>query len=273
MVIGIRFFAEQISTLVGGIAVVAVMNHFVFPSNYLVIFSAGAACWWLCHLVLLRTRESVYPQVNTREHFVPFLRQLAAVAGRDRQFGRFLIFLILSSSSAMSLSLYTTVSMDAFLADATVMARDRYASICNVFLTGSFACGSLAAGALLRSRGFRPVMVVAAILCALGAVNACVAGNPAWFYMTFVLNGTSIGFFLVGMIEMLLAVTAPSQRLRYIAVANTTRGVFSMMFSLAGGLLTAAIGPKVTFAATAVLCFAAAVLLFGPECAPACERA
>ncbi|MBD3390567.1 MAG: MFS transporter [Chitinivibrionales bacterium] len=264
MVIGVRFFAEQAATLVGGIGVVIIMNRFLFPLNYGIAFAIGAAAWGSCYLVLMFQREAIYPVVPARVPLREFVSQLIAVLKADTSFRYYVAFIILASASTMSFPLYTTGSMDAYFADASAMVRDRYASICNVLFGGFFALGSVVDGWLSRRFGYRFGMIVTSVCWILAPVNAAVAANVYWFALTFVLNGIGHGFFLVSLINIILVFTSPDRRLRYIAITNTSRGVFGFLFPFAGGALAAAWGITTTFVATAAfMCIALVVLVLG----------
>jgi MFS family permease len=228
-----------------------------FPLSYAVIFLAGALFWWGCHTTLCFTREAPYPVANPRQSFTGFLRGLGEIVRGDAAFRSFIVFLLLASGNAVSGALYTAYPLDRFMGEAGGEARDFYAGICNVVIGVSFALGAVAAGHVSRLLGERKGLAASVVFSLCAPAAALLAPSRTVYFVTFVFHGLSMGFLIVCLMSILLLFSSVEDRLRYIAIGSTVRGVGSAVYSTAGGIVASVWDPRYAFALTMVFMAAA----------------
>jgi MFS family permease len=261
VVLGKRFFAEQIMNVVTGLVVLVLLAQIPFPGNYFAIFALGGIFWWISHGALMLTREAVYPVTNRRESPGSFAGSLLRILRTDRPFRRFVLAAVAVSSAAMTMALYTPYSLDTFFAHAAAHARDRHAGLANVLTGFSVAAGALSAGYLSRAWGTRFGLLLSSGCAGIAALTAFFAESLTVFYLAFVANGLAIGLSMVSMIAGLHVFGTVHQRLRYIGLANTIRGLALAGYAMGGGVLVELFGARTVFALSACLAAVAAGLI------------
>jgi MFS family permease len=261
-ILGIRVFTSQFAFILAGAAVMTMLGTLAFPVNYALVFLAGAFCWWLSHLALCYLKEAKYPHANPPHGIRAFVSEVAGILREDKAFRFVVAAFVISSAHTMSTALYTTISLDRFYGGAASALRDEYIGRCSLILNVSSGVAALLASWLMRNRSNWFVLAAGYLCLALAAFNACFASSELWFGVALALTGIFLGFDAVASVDLLLQLTPVEHRLRYIGIANTSRGVTACVFPLLGGVLTKSSGPSITFLLTAFLGVTASAVLY-----------
>jgi MFS family permease len=261
-ILGIRVCTSQFAFIVGGTLVMTLLGTLAFPVNYAFVFMAGALFWWLSHLSLCYLKEAKYPRANPPHGIRSFMAEMTGILREDRTFRFVVAAFLIASAHTMSTALYTTISLDRFYGGASAALRDEYIGRCSLILNVSSGVAALLASWLMRNRSNWFVLAAGYLCLALAAFNACFAPSELWFGVTLALTGIFLGFDAVASVDLLLRLTPVEHRLRYIGIANTSRGITAGVFPLLGGVLTRNSGATVTFLLTAFLGVAASAVLY-----------
>jgi MFS family permease len=96
---------------------------------------------------------------------------------------------------------------------------------------------------------------------ALAALVACLAGSPAWLWVTFGLLGVAIAAGSVSGPNIILEFCAPEDRPTYIGLTNTILAPVATLGPIIGGWLATWAGYRVMFGGAACLALAGGVLM------------
>lgn len=207
------------------------LKTFPFPTNFLYTFTIAAAGITLSWFFVALTREPVQPVTAPRRTNRQFWSTLPAILRQDHNFRRFLLARLLLALGSMGVGFVTVAAVQRWqVADSTVGVYTA------ATLLGQTA-GNLTFGFLADRFGHKLSLELGALASSLAFALAWLAPAAEWYYLVFVLLGTSSGAMIVSGILVVMEFCAPERRPTYVGLANTATGLVSAMGPLLGAWL------------------------------------
>lgn len=231
-----RFFGGTmfLGALLGvGMASLAgvILERYLFPFNFVIIFGIAAAGIVLSWLFIAQTREPVeaaaVPERSAREYF----KELPQILRRDNNFRNFLVARFVLSVAEMGSGFLTAAAIGFWsISDGLV------ATYTTATLIGQTA-GSLLMGFLADRYGHRLSLEISTMMAILSFGIAWLAPDPSWYLAVFFLLGFFNGSRIVSGMMVVLEFCPPSKRPTYVGIANTLSGIGSMAAPILGALI------------------------------------
>jgi Na+/melibiose symporter-like transporter len=248
-----------------------VIDGFPPPGRYQILVGTGVLFFALSLFsVWMVQEEADHGLPNQRDaSWTDYLRDLAAILRRRRDFRRFM--------GALMVSWLPLLLMASFLAKYGLThagVQKGVAGTYTVFRSASLGAGAFVAGVLTDRMGMlMPFRMVPAVLLA-AAATAAISPHPAVVCAAFVLFGFAFGIRMVVVLPAVFRYAGPHRRPSYMALSFTLLGLASIAVPpLAGWLLDAGL---LTFRMLFVGCGVLSVigfLLFLRVAEPQTERA
>ena len=228
---GITTFVGTGAGTLGAMLSAWLLANLVFASNFVATFSIAAVFITVSCGFLALTREPVQaitaPRQSTREYW----KSLPDILRIDPNFRRFLMSRLLLVLGGMGAGFVTVSAVQRWqVPDGTV-------GLYTTALLLGQTVGTLAFGLLADRRGHKLSMEFGALAAALAYIIAWKAPSPAWYYLVFVLLGTSTGAFIVSGLMIVMEFSPTHQRPTYAGLVNTALGLLGMISPLIGAWL------------------------------------
>lgn len=254
-----RFFGGTLffATLIGIGAAAAsgrILERFVYPINFAIIFAAAAVCIMVSWLFLAQAREPIEaseaPPRSVRQYFA----ELPVLLRHDRNFRNFLGARTTLALAEMGSGFLTVAALQ------TWQISDGIVALFTMAMLVGQTTGSLLMGFVADRLGHRLSLEIASGTAVLSFGLAWFAPHSAFYYGVFFLLGFFNGARTVSGMMVVLEFAAPQKRPTYVGIANTLIGVGSMVAPLLGAVFVQ-IGYEWAFAASTLTSFVALLLL------------
>ncbi|MBT5830909.1 MAG: MFS transporter [Candidatus Latescibacteria bacterium] len=235
------FFGAGILSILAGVIVEYVLridSPFVFPQNYVLLFSLAAGFMCLGIFATSFMREPEGKVSETKRSVGQFFREIPVLLRADANFQTLLIVQVLASGIGFSLPFYVVFAREYFLVPESM------AGLFLVTQTIGFGLSNVAWGRISTRYGNRQVITGTAVCLLLIPTLALVLAfvtfesyDMTWlFYPIFFLIGaTSAGTF-IGFKSYILDIAPEDRRPTYIGITNTVMG-FAALFPALGGVM------------------------------------
>jgi len=236
-----------LASVVGALAVGSILQRFVYPTNFVVLFAAAFVSMSISWIGLSLTREPPSTTVKAHMPLTRYLRQLPTILRKDSNYLRYLISRTTIQLGTMASGFYVIYGIERFQIDGATVG------LLTAVLVGSAAIVNVLWGIVGDRRGHKTVLACAAFALALAAWVAWMSASPTWLAVTFVLLGVYRAGDGVSSLNIILEFCAPEDRPTYIGLTNTLLAPVLTLAPLLGGWLAMTFGYNGLFA-TALIC-------------------
>jgi Na+/melibiose symporter-like transporter len=232
-----------------------ILARWAYPNNFALCFLVATAVFICSYIAFAFNREPDSPIVKHRMALRDYLRELPAVLHKNHNYRAYLI----SRSTVIMGGMATGYFLVYGIERLGVPESD--AGVFTALLVGSQAVANLFWGPLGDHLGHKRVLVGEAVGTALAALVACLAGSPAWLWVTFGLLGVAIAAGSVSGLNIILEFCAPEDRPTYIGLTNTILAPVATLAPIIGGWLATWAGYRAMFGVAAGLALAGGALM------------
>ncbi len=269
-VLGLRTAASGVSAITLGFFATWALRRWQAPARFEVLLGVALLFYALSTLVLLPVKEERV-EGEPMQHGVrirDYLRDMAAIALRRRDFRRFMIAVLLTG--------LPSVLMGTYLTSYGLSYPDVDPSVIGTFmicLGASVSAGALLGGVLGDRFGPLAAVKVSALAFLGAAAAAMTSPHPVYVGAAFAALGFSRGLRMPAMLPAVFRYAGPYRRPTYIAAYSVVGGVSSALVPpLAGGLVDAGLfGLPVVFGACGAMCLTGFLVLRGMQAASAAD--
>jgi MFS family permease len=244
---GITNFAGTATGVLGAIAVAWVLDRYVFPTGYVMAFTAAAVMVLLSWIFISQTREPAVYTTKPRVSQLEYFRSLPAIVRRDRNFARYMAAQTVIAISNMAVGFLIVYSSRRW------NLPDSQAGLYVIAMQVGQAAANLGFGFLSDRKGHKINLEISAAFSVLAMVLAVAAPSPTWFYLIFFMRGITLAAALLSGVSIALEFSRPEDRPTYIGLANTIPGVAGGFAPLLGAWLAVVIGYQYLFLVSAVI--------------------
>jgi len=246
---GYRNFFSGFIAAAAGILVAYVLGNpeiFPFPLNYMVLYSLT--------FVFILSAISLFTFVKEPEGSVKaeregssseYLSNVRRLVSTDHNYRNFLIVMVLSYASSLSLPFYV------IYARSVLLAPDSWVGIYVTVDMLATLVANLAWGLIGDRYGYRNLIRVCSFISLLAPVAALFAPSYGLFSLVFILKGSGSTGIWMAKNNYALEIAPIIRRATYLGVMNTALA-FVMMLPIVGGLIIDFSGYEALFIVTAV---------------------
>ena len=258
------FLGAGLSSILAGFLVRYLLSEdspHVFPGNFIIVFSIGAALMTIGILCYIIVREPPGKVSRRRRTFVDIVGNIPSILRKDRQFRLLLLVLVLASGLGFSLPFYIVLVQERFGASSGVAGTFLATQTLGVLLSNLFwAWLSRRSGnlSLIRVTTFGQILIPVYTLGLVYLMADTLQGSPSWvvsvaFSPVFFLIGAFISGGYIGYNSLLLSMAPEERRPTYIGVTNSLMGA-AALYPLLGGIIVEFLGINMVFFLAALLC-------------------
>lgn len=252
---GIGHSLGALMGVIGAFFVGRILELAAFPNNFALCFMLATAALAVSFGGLALNREPPSSTVKASQPLHRYLRQLPAVIRRDRNYARFLLSRTTMQLGAMATGFFMVYGRDRFQVDGAGVG------LLTAVLIASQALMNPIWGLIGDRRGYKIVLVSAALLTALTALSAWLAQSQAWLIITFLLLGVAQAADGVAALNIILEFCAAADRPTYIGLTNTLLAPTLTLAPLLGGWLAVTAGYRGLFLAALIIAALGGALL------------
>ncbi len=228
---GITMFGGTGTGTLGAALSTWILGAFLFPINFVYVFTIAAIGISLSWFFIALTREPVQPVTAPRQSNRQFWAGLPDILRHDHNFRRFLLARLTLALGTMGVGFVTVSAVGRWqVPDSTV-------GIYTAALLLGQTLGNLAFGLLADRFGHKLSLELSALASLLAFTLAWLAPSPDWYYAVFALLGVTLGAVIVSGILLVLEFCEPQRRPTYVGLANTSVGLVSVVAPLLGAWL------------------------------------
>ena len=228
---GTTAFLGALAGVAGSVLATWLLNRYLFPVNFALVFGLGALGITVSWFFLALTREPVArataPKRSNRQYF----RSLPGLLREDRNYRHYLIARMLMALAAMGAGFITISAVERF------HVPDSTAGLYTLAMLAGQTVANLAFGLLADQRGHKLPLEIGVLAAALAFGIAWLATNPTWYFVVFALMGVMTGSIIVSGVMIVMEFSEPARRPTYVGVANTGVGCAAAIAPLIGALL------------------------------------
>lgn len=222
---------------IGGAFVVGwVLQNLPYPQNFAFCFTLALISFFISYAGLILVREPPSTTVKASIPLWRYLRQLPAVLRQNHNYRRFLLARIIMHLGAMATGFFIVYGKETLQIDGATVGW------LTAVLVASQAVMNLVWGPLGDRRGYKIVLVCAALCMALAALNAWWTTSVVGLTITFVLLGSAQAADVVSSLNIILEFCAPEDRPTYIGLTNTLLAPVLTLAPILGGWLAGTLG-------------------------------
>ncbi len=243
------FFGGLIASLAGVVVAFVLGNSeiFPFPSNYMVLFSLTFIFILIAIIIFSLVREPRGAVKKRREKTTSeYLSNVRELVSADPNYRNFLLTMVLCYSSSLSISFYVVYARGILAAPAS------WIGVYVTVETLSTLVANLVWGHLGDRYGYRNMIRLCSLLCALTPIMAIMAVNHVMFVLVFILKGASLTGIYMAKNNYTLEIAPVTRRSTYLGALNTLLA-FVMMLPVVGGLIIDISGYDALFLLTAAI--------------------
>lgn len=236
-----------LASVVGALFVGSILQRFVYPNNFVVLFAAAFTSMSISWIGLSLTREPPSTTVKAHMPLTRYLRQLPTILRKDSNYLRYLLSRTTIQLGTMASGFYVIYGIERFQIDGAGVG------LLTAVLVGSAAIVNVLWGIVGDRRGHKTVLACAGFALALAALVAWMSASQIWLAVTFILLGVYRAGDGVSSLNIILEFCAPEDRPTYIGLTNTLLAPVLTLAPLLGGWLAMTFGYNGLFA-TALIC-------------------
>ena len=243
---GAQAAAANLLASVSALGAGILLDQFVLPLNFALVFTLAFAAMMVSFVFLARTRESAAPPESTGLAQRDFRGGLTAILQRDVNFRWFLVVRVLFHLATMAFAFYTIYAVRQHQVSVVVTGV-----LTSVYL-GSQIVANPVMGWVGDRWGHRVVLQFGALAAVGSTALAIWAPSAEWFYAVFTLAGISnVAAWTITMTMTIDFAGDPTERPAYVGLANTLVAPFAILAPLLGGWFADAMGYASAFIVSA----------------------
>lgn len=242
---------------VGGAYVVGyVLEAYLFPNNFALLFVIGFAIMMVSWGGLALTREPASTTVKERIGVKDYYRALPRLLRRDHNYARFLLSRTVAVLGTMATGFYMVYGIERFGVEGATIGW------LTAVLVASQALVGVLWGVVADRTGHKFVLTGGALALMAAALLAWFATSQLWLTPIFILLGAGIAAELTSALNIILEFCDPADRPTYIGLTNTLLAPTLALAPLLGGwIATWTDGYSTLFLTTALSAGIGAMLL------------
>ena len=233
---GLTNFLGAAMGLPGATVATVILSDFPYPSNFALCFLITFIGMMLSWVAVALTREPAGPVRQGSESPALYLRRLRQIIRTDVNFARFLVARIVSTIGGMFVGFIAVSAVQRF------HLPDEVAGQFTGFLVGGQLIANLIFGPIADRFGHKWVLEIGALCSAGAAALTWFAPVPAWIYLAFMLQGSTVASFIMSGMSITFEFSEPEVRPTYIGLSGTIVGIFGGIAPLIGGWLADRLG-------------------------------
>jgi MFS family permease len=238
---GVTNFAGTATGVVGASAAAWMLDHYAFPTGYVLTFASAAVLIFISWIFLAFAREPAQETTAEPISQLEFFRRLPAILRADPNFRRYLLSRIVIAFGGMAGGFVTVYAVQRW------SLSDGQAGMFTTAMLLGQALANLLLGPLADRKGHKLVLEIGSLLGAVAIGLAVIASHPAWFYLIFGLVGVQMAGFLSSSLMIALEFCPPEVRPTYIGLNNTISGLAGGLAPMLGGWLAELLGYQGVF--------------------------
>jgi MFS family permease len=228
---GITMFLGAGTGALGATLSTWILSAFLFPINFVYVFTIAAMSITFSWFFIALTREPVQPATTPRQSNRQFWAGLPNILRHDHNFRRFLLARLTLALGTMGVGFVTVAAVGRWqVPDGTV-------GVYTAALLLGQTVGNLVSGFLADRLGHKLSLELSALVSILAFTLAWLAPSADWYYSVFALLGATSGATIVSGILLVLEFCEPQRRPTYVGLANTGVGLVSVVAPLLGAWL------------------------------------
>jgi len=252
-VLGFRTAASGLAAIMVGYFATWTLGRWGAPQRYQVLLGVSVLFYALSTLTLLPVKEERVEGEPAQNgvRTLAYLRDLAGIAFRRRDFRRFIVGLLLTGLPSILMGTYLTSYGLSYPG-----VNESVAGIFIICLGASVSVGALLGGVLGDRFGPLTSIKVSALAFLGAAVPAALSSHPLSVSAAFAALGFSRGLRMPAILPSIFRFAGPYRRPSYVAVASVVNGIlYALVPPLVGVLVDVGLfGLPVVFAAGGVMC-------------------
>jgi MFS family permease len=228
---GITMFLGAGTGALGATLSTWILSAFLFPINFVYVFTIAAMSITFSWFFIALTREPVQPATTPRQSNRQFWAGLPNILRHDHNFRRFLLARLTLALGTMGVGFVTVAAVGRWqVPDGTV-------GVYTAALLLGQTVGNLVSGFLADRLGHKLSLELSALVSILAFTLAWLAPSADWYYSVFALLGVTSGATIVSGLLLVLEFCEPQRRPTYVGLANTSVGLVSVVAPLLGAWL------------------------------------
>ncbi|MCS7221761.1 MAG: MFS transporter [Anaerolineae bacterium] len=233
---GLTNFLGAAMGLPGAALATIILSDFPYPTNFALCFFITFVGVVLSWVAVTLTREPAGPIRQESESPALYVRRLSQIIRTDVNFAHFLIARIVGTMGSMFVGFIAVAAIQRF------HLPDEVAGQFTGFLVGGQLIANLIYGPIADRFGHKRVLEIGALSNIGTAALALLAPAPAWIYLAFALQGSTVASYIMSGMSITFEFSEPEVRPTYIGLSGTVIGVFSGIAPLIGGWLAERLG-------------------------------
>lgn len=261
-ILSLRGFLCQIAAFGGGALALKILSYEDYLYRYALVFGISMAFMWIGNTAYHFVHEAVESMNPSKR--LPLGKFVKIVGNNLKEYPGFTALIIafaLGTGIQLCNGILTVDAINSQSLTSFTQERDKYVALLGLTFTLSTAIGALVGGYVVQKFGDIPALALGWMCYALAAGNALIAGSKEVFLFSFVVHGMAAGIEAVAAIDILIALTPSVGRIRFIAMANTCKGIVAGIFGMSGGFLAAQFGKSTAFIVSFGCCALSAIII------------
>ena len=253
---GITNFLGSIFGILGSALSIWLLEAFVFPDSFIILYGIAAVFTTLSWGFLALTREPREAHNENEQRQTAFWKDLIKIIKVDHNYRRFVISSLIITLGGMGAGFVTISAIQRFsVSDGTV-------GIYSVTLLAGQTVGYLVLGKIGDRYGHKKSLEIGVGAILVAFVIAYFMQNPSLYFVVFVLLGINLSAWIGSGMLVVWEFCDTSRVPTYSGLANTVRGVIGTIAPLIGTQL-ASFGFGILFALSALITLIGLVMLTG----------
>ncbi len=253
---GITNFLGSIFGILGSALSIWLLEAFVFPDSFIILYGIAAVFTTLSWGFLALTREPREVHNENEQRQTAFWKDLIKIIKVDHNYRRFVISSLIITLGGMGAGFVTISAIQRFsVSDGTV-------GIYSVTLLAGQTVGYLVLGKIGDRYGHKKSLEIGVGAILVAFVIAYFMQNPSLYFVVFVLLGINLSAWIGSGMLVVWEFCDTSRVPTYSGLANTVRGVIGTIAPLIGTQL-ASFGFGILFALSALITLIGLVMLTG----------
>lgn len=252
---GIANFGGNATGILGASAAAWLLNHYPFPTNFILAFGIGGIFIFISWVFLAHTREIPVEPKPIPQDQPSYWRSLPLLLKGNLNYRKYLFSQIITAIGGMALGFYTLYTLRQWQVDAGMV------SLFTTSLLLGTALSNLLFGWLGDKFGHKCVLELSTITLISSIAAAFLAPSPEYFYLVFALQGAYTAGFTLSGISIVFEFAEEDVRPTYIGLTNSITGIFAGLAPLVGGIIAEKAGFLWLFGVSLAICLVGLSLL------------
>jgi MFS family permease len=221
--LGITMFIGVGMGVLGSAASAWLLEHFEFPTSFMILFGIAALFITLSWAFLWMTREPVGIVDTHDRDWASYWRDLLRILKEDHNYRRYVISNIITTLGGMGFGFVTISAIQRFdVSDATV-------GLYTLVLLMGQALGNLVLGWMADRFGHKLSIEIGILATFLAFMLTLVMPSPGFYFIVYALLGLNLSAGIVSGMLVVWEFCETSRVPTYSGLANTTRGVAGLL--------------------------------------------